>query len=210
MDDWPRAIVFDLDRTVIDRRRAWTYALEEAIAMTTGERPRAEPLAAEYMDRPWSHVTPILLHDRERRAQCDALCERYFRRSALKHLLVFDGIGMTLDDMRGQRIALGAVSRDRHFDAMRQMESTGVDRFFTVLSPTPEGRAWDVEKRIRDCVVYLERRSDEIVYVAGSVADRERAEQAGVFSVLAGWTNESPGEGPGHPADLLTLLRRRH
>ncbi len=43
----PRAIVFDLDRALIDPRPAWRYAVEEAVVSVTGR-----PVQAAALSRP--------------------------------------------------------------------------------------------------------------------------------------------------------------
>lgn len=182
----PRAIVFDLDTAVIDRRRAWQYAVEEAILTAGGSRVAAGSLADEYHSRPWSHALSVLLDDPALLPDCEAMCEQYFRRSALKRLLVFEGIGMTLDRLRGDRVEMGGITRERHADAMRQIESTGIDRFLAVLAPTNEGN-WDPAARFHECVAYLQCAAPEAVFVSAQRDDAECVAASGASVVVAGW-----------------------
>lgn len=205
----PRAVIFDLDAAVIDSRPAWRYALEEAVAMVTGERIDADPLAEEYRGRPWDHAVSIVVHERAGQVRCAELCEQYYRRSALKRLLVFEGIGMALDQLRGEGIAMGAVSRERHRDAMRQIESTGVDRFFTVLSPTNEG-PWDPGERFLECVEYLEFDQEDTVYVSPDDYDLSRVSTTGAVTLRAGWAidRERGDESLTHPSQVWAAICR--
>ena len=183
----PRAVVFDLDEALLDRRRAWQYALEEAVIGVTGRRVDSAPLVDEYLRRPGSHVLAIVVDDRDHASRCQALCAELFQRSAMKRLLVHDGIGMALDRLRGERIEMGAVSREPHAVALKQAESTGLDRFLAVLAPTPPGAAWEPATRFADCLAYLGRDPAEAAFVSPDTDDRAGVEGtgAGVFATVA-------------------------
>ena len=114
-----RAVVFDLDDALLDRRPAWRYALEEAAISVTGRRVDARPLEDEYHRRPWRHAAAILLPDRGEAERAAELADQMFRRSALKRLLVHEGIGMALDHLRAARIEMGGISREAHALAIR-------------------------------------------------------------------------------------------
>jgi hypothetical protein len=77
-------VVFDLDEALLDRRRAWQYALEEAVIGVTGRRVDSAPLVGEYLRRPWSHVLAIVVENRDHAARCETLCAELYQRSAMK------------------------------------------------------------------------------------------------------------------------------
>ena len=209
MADKPRAVILDLDAAVIDSRPAWRYALEEAVMMVTGERVDTGELVDEYRQRPWHHVVPIVVHDREAQDRCIELCEQYFRRSALKRLLVFDGIGMALDRIRGAYVEMGGVTRETHPSAMRQIESTGVDRFLSVLAPTNEG-GWDAVARFTECVTYLEADPTKTVFVSPVEEDLASVSQTGALPIRAAWAEDTTvcENGLEHPSLLWASLER--
>ena len=122
-------------------------------------------MVEEYRRRPWRDSLAILLDDADERRRAEELCERIAGRSAMKRLLVFDGTGMALDEIRGGRIEIGAISRLPHATALKQAQATGVDRFLTVLSATPEGEGWDAGARAAECLSYLGREPDACVFV---------------------------------------------
>jgi phosphoglycolate phosphatase-like HAD superfamily hydrolase len=175
----PRAVIFDLDEALLDRRRAWQYALEEAVIAVTGRRVAASPLVDEYRQRPWAHALAIVVDDRGQLPRCEALCVELFQRSAMKRLLVHEGTGMALDRLRGDRIEMGAISREPHAVAVKQAESTGLDRFLAVLAPTPAGAAWDPTARFAECLTYLRRTAPETAFVSPDAADRAIVEGTG-------------------------------
>lgn len=193
----PKAIVFDLDETLIDNAPAWLYSVEEALISVTGRRESARPLLAEYRRRPIRDVFGILTRTREESMRCEQLFTMMYGRSALKKLLVHPGVGMALDQVRGVRIEMAAITRLAHGPAMRQIESTGLDRFFAVMSPTPPGEAWSVTERIRDCLGYLERAPANCVFVSGEKADLDSASSTAIACYEAAWV---AAEKTGYPA----------
>ena len=203
-----RAVIFDLDETLLDRAAAWRYSIEESVASVTGRRIDARPLVAEYRLRPWRHALSILVPDPADLAQCAELCERMFYRSALKRLLVHDGVGMALDHLRSARLDIGGISREPHANAIRQIESTGLDRFLTVLSATPAGAPWDVAARVQDCLSYVVRRPAECALVTQDAASARLAASMGFHCVAARWVTgcDAAGEGFQRPADLAALV----
>ena len=202
------AIVFDLDETLIDSRVAWRYTLEEAVAAVCGRRIDAGPLVGEYRKRPWRHSVAVVLDGAAERTRCEALCERMYGRSSMKRLLVFDGVAMALDEIRGARLEVGAISRLPHALALKQAESTGIDRFLTVLAPTPEGEPWSPADRAGDCLRYLDRSPAECLFVGAEADDLDAIGALGGTTVAAGWT--AAGDGSGHhlvaePSQLARL-----
>jgi hypothetical protein len=94
---------------------------------------------------------------------------------------------MALDRLRGERIEMGAVSREPHALALKQAESTGLDRFLAVLAPTPPGVPWDPAARFADCLAYLGRAPAETAFVSPDAQDRSTVEGMGarIFATVA-------------------------
>lgn len=203
-----RAILFDLDHVLLAREAAWRYAVEEAVISVTGRRIDARPLSAEYHLRPWRHALSVLVTDPAEAARCEALCTEMFRRSAMKKLLVHEGMGMALDAVRAERVEVGAVSREPHTVALRQVQSTGLDRFLAVLAATPEGEPWDVAARAEQCLAFLEIEPARAAYVGADRYDLAEAERLGLAAVAAGWAGGEAAAGHrvlGRPAELAAL-----
>ena len=204
-----RAVIFDLDETLIDSRPAWRYTLEETLMSVANRRIDAGPLVEEYHRRPWRDSLTILLEDAEERRRGEELCERIAGRSAMKRLLVFDGTGMALDEIRGAHIEIGAISRLPHATALKQAQATGVDRFLTVLSATPEGEGWEVGTRASECLSYFGREPGACVFVGAEAGDVEEARGMGLVALRAGWSPVAEGggiEGLGSPAAAAVVL----
>ena len=204
-----RAIIFDLDEALLLRSEAWRYAVEEAVVSVTGQRIDARPLCAEYRTRPWRHALSIVLSDLEQIGRCEALCTEMFQRSCMKKLLVHDGIGVALDSLRGLGVEMGAISHEPHALAIKQVQSTGLDRFLSVLSTTPEGSHWDPAERFADCLAFLERDASQCAFVAPAAADLRAVEAAGATCYEAAWAAMEPSGYPalGGPGELKNLAR---
>ena len=203
----PRAVVFDLDEVLLDSRRAWQYAVEEAIASVCARRVDARPLADEYCRRPWSHALAVLVDDPRQRDRCEQLCGEIFDRSAMKRLLVHDGIGMGLDNLRVRRIEVGAISRRPHAIALKQCQSTGLDRFLSVLSATPEKDRWDPNQRFSDCLLFLGYEPSACAFVSGGGADLKAIEPHGSRCFAPGWLDPVAGWPViPSPADIFPMI----
>jgi beta-phosphoglucomutase-like phosphatase (HAD superfamily) len=207
----PRAVIFDLDEVLIDSRPAWRYAIEESVASVTGRRIDARPLVEEYRRRPWRHVIGVVVDSPAERDRCESLCLAMMQRSALKKLLVHEGIGMGLDALRVARVEMGAISRGPHNVALKQVQSTGLDRFLTVMAATPTGQQWDAGARIEQCLEFLGYEPSRCVVVPASEDAGIAAEKLGLATLRACWLPDGCGlRGPDVPTPgaLLDCLRR--
>jgi phosphoglycolate phosphatase-like HAD superfamily hydrolase len=207
----PRAIVFDLDRALIDPRPAWRYAVEEAVVSVTGRPVQAAALVGEYHLRPFRHVLRVLLPDIAHADRCERLCEEMYRRSAMKRLLVHDGTGMALDALRGELIDLAAISRLPHAVAIKQAQSTGIDRFLAILAATPEGEPWDPSSRFAACLRFLDCQPEESAFISPERHDRDRAAALGTHVFASAWSPGAEVAGSSQiasPRDILPHLQR--
>ncbi len=184
-----RSVIFDLDETLIDSRTAWRYTLEETLRSVSNRRIDTAPLVEEYHRRPWRDSLAILIDDAEEQQRAEALCERIAGRSAMKRLLVFDGTGMALDEIRGARVEIGVISRLPHAVALKQSQATGLDRFLTVLSATPAEEGWDVAARAQDCLAYFGREAATCVFIGNGEYDLKAAHGLGMLALQAGWAD---------------------
>lgn len=214
----PRALVFDLDRCLIDPRNAWRYCIEEAVALTSGARLSAAELVAEYHQRPWRHALGVLLESPDAVARCAELSQTMFERSAMKKLLVHEGVGMALDALRGEGIELGAISRIPHALALKQIHSTGLDRFLAVLSATPVNEPWRPRERFATCLAFLEAEPAQSGFISGEERDLSEVSETGAVCFRASWAplpveDQQPGSGRWFeiqsPGDSAAVVVRR-
>ena len=202
-----RVVVFDLDEALLDRREAWRFAIEEAVASATRERVSARALVEEYRLRPFRDAIRVLLPDPDAQDRCEKLARAMWGRSAMKRLLVHDGIGMALDTLREARIEIGAITMEPHSTAIKQLQSTGLDRFVTVLSATPAHGGWDPISRWEDCLRFVEQPASRAVFVSPSVDDLRAVASTGATTIGAGWSRTFVEGALGHPGELLPFIR---
>ena len=188
-------VIFDLDETLIDDRNAWCYTIGESVLSTQGKRINPHPLLEEYRTRPWEDVISLLVEDREIQQTCLALCLRMERQSSLKHLLVFDGIGMALDKIR-DLAEIGVISRWPYSDATKRIQSTGLDRFFTAVIGTGENEIWDPSLRFSECYDLLGYGKSKSLYIGAETFDINSVISHGSVAYSAGWA--------GYKSSILT------
>lgn len=152
-----------------------------------GRRLDAGELVDEYHTRPWRDALRILIPEPDDAMRCEDLCATMFGRSAMKKLLVHEGVGMALDALRGERIELGAISRLPHSLSVKQVQSTGLDRFLAVVAATPAGERWDAGARIQQCLTFLEAEPVRSAYTASDRFDIEAAKALGLRAYFAAW-----------------------
>ena len=128
----------------------------------------------------------LLIESREMQQACLALCLRMEQRSSLKHLLVFDGIGMALDKIR-DLTEIGVISRWPYSEATKRIQSTGLDRFFTAIIGTDKNKSWDPSLRFNECYNLLGYEKSSSLYIGGETPDIKSIISHGSVAISAGW-----------------------
>jgi phosphoglycolate phosphatase-like HAD superfamily hydrolase len=202
-------VLFELEHTLLDRRPAWQYAFEQAVGTVCHERIDARDLAENYAHRPVMHALAVVTDDLGVRVECARRWEQLFYRSAMKKLMVHDGVTMMLDRMRHAGIELGVISHEPHTVARKELESTGLDRFLTVLAAQPIDATWLPGERIEQCRTFLEYPPEEICLISWDEDDVDAAEGMGALALRASWPTAEVGEtGIVHPSQALGIVQR--
>jgi phosphoglycolate phosphatase-like HAD superfamily hydrolase len=205
----PRAILFDLEEALLDRREAWRYTIEQVIGVTCHRRVDARPLVAEYAPRPPAHALAVLCESLDERLRCQRLWPQIYYRSALKRLTVHDGVGRALDRLVLAGVELGVVSRESHADARKAMESTGIDRFMSVMSAAVDDGHWPLAERVAPCLTFLEREPGQAMFVSCRDGDLGAAEDLGLTTLPVGWAGARRGDAPATARELFAAVEAR-
>lgn len=204
-----KAIVFDMDGTLIESHRAVTAAYRAAVRAGDGAEPSDAEIIAGYPLGPPSSILSELL----KRKATDQDVHRYHAHltASTEMIMIYDGIVDLLSNaarhlpiglftgasQQAARIVLGRVGLLGHFRAIVGGDEVAQPK------PDPEG-------------IYLACRRLGIepgrtAYVGDSPLDLEAARRSGAIAVGAAWGHQYDASSPAdltaiHPRDLLSLI----
>jgi len=214
---WPiKAVLFDLDGTLLDSRRLITEAYRHACRQVLGRELADEELVARWgepLQTRIAHTAPDATPD-----QLDAVVTAYTayylaHHDRLAHL--FPGVLEMLDALarRGRRMAV--VTSKRRATTRRGLDVFGLHRFITTAVSAddvehPKPAAEPVLAALRE----LGADPDEAVMVGDGIFDILAARAAAVRSVAALWGTREPealrAAGPdyeaGAPGDVVAIV----
>ena len=185
----PRAVIFDLDGTLLDTFpaivRAWNAGMEPIFGRSF--EPQEVVSRFGLPDEQMLHANfPSALSDGEK----SAAIERYFVEYRVAHdgIEPFNGISSLLDFLESRGLPLGVMTGKgrracdetlAHFGWTTRFGSVVTGSEVSNQKPDPEGPL----RVARELGVVPE----QCVFVGDSPADIGAAERAGMFSVVAGW-----------------------
>jgi HAD superfamily hydrolase (TIGR01509 family) len=193
-----RAIVWDMDGTLIDSTTAVTDAYIAAITRMGGPSLTREAIVAAYSLGPPAVMLAHLLG----RASTEADVEEYLAclRAGAAAALPYPGIEATLERLRA-RVQLGVFTGANRAGAMILLEAAGLAGHFSVVvggdevehqKPAPDG--------ILLACKALAVEPASTAYVGDSPNDLEAARSSGARAFAAGWGHLY---NPASPADLV-------
>ena len=212
-----RAVLFDVDGTLVDSVEAYRVVAERAVASYDIPITIAMIRHALNVNHPnfWEMAVPANQPNRAevmKRVRKEAM--RQWPDILRQYGGLFPGVRETLENLQNRGLRLGIVTGSRG-DSMQPLRETGLTDFFeTVIT------GLDVERRKPDpegllkATVALGVTPDEVVYIGDGVSDIQASQAAGVASVAvlsgAGDSALLSAEGPDwiihSHADLLGVL----
>ncbi len=184
-----RAILFDVDGTLIATRRLYVQAFADALEPVTGRR-LAEAEIMQHRPRAERRFLGELAGPRT-----PETLERFYRAYEERHDRdfegVYDGVEEVLDALRSRRVPLGLVTGKsrRSWAITRPRISLGafsvtvLDEDVSAPKPDPGG--------LRLALRTLEAEPGEVAYVGDSLTDLEAAREAGVRPAAVLWSKKA-------------------
>jgi HAD superfamily hydrolase (TIGR01549 family) len=207
-----KAVVFDLDGTLLDSMAAAPAAYVEAISSLGGPRVTAAEIVATW------HIGPapaVLCHFLGRNISAEDL-EHYYRHldHAVSNLRAFAGVADMLDLLRRRRYKLGVYTAATRRAAAVMLDVTGLREFFSVLvggdevsqpKPAAEGLLLACDR--------LGVSPAEIAYIGDTDLDLICARNADALGIQASWSgtgNLAQASQPcaQYPDEVPRLLKR--
>lgn len=180
-----RAVVFDLDGTVVDSVELIVVSFQHALREVLGrEVPRHEAVA--FVGRPLREQMVMFSPE-----HADRLVEVYREFNHREHdrmLRLYEGMLHLLERLTTCGVKLGLVtSKSRHTTQMA-FDLTGIERYFaaSVCADESTGNKPSPDP-ILTCLSQLGVPPSEAAYVGDSPADLQAARAAGTFSIAVSW-----------------------
>ncbi len=205
-----RAIVWDMDGTLIDSARAVPDAYVAAVSRLGGRRLTRDEVIAAYHLGPAAVILAHLLG----RASTPADVEQYLAclRANAPSARPYPGVAATLQALR-PLVELAVFTGASHASALTLLEPAGLLRYFTRVvggdevehqKPAPDG----VLRACRDLGV----EPGAAAYIGDSPSDLEAARRSGASAVAAGWGHLYNATAPAdlvlaRPEELLEIVR---
>jgi HAD superfamily hydrolase (TIGR01549 family) len=207
-----RAVVFDLDGTLVDTMACILETYANTIRSLGGPDVTTEDILGKF------HIGPtrvMLEHFLGRPIVADDM-ECYFAayQQAITGLQPFPDVMNLVEELRHAGYRLGLFTSATRRAALLVLTTAGLDRLFQVVvggdeivHPKPASDGLELICR------RLGVRPSEIAYVGDAVVDVECAISAGALAIHAKWGDASAVEAGAHvvaerPADILAYLKR--
>ena len=185
-----RAVVFDMDGTLIDTSRVVPPAFSEAIRELGGPVLSHDEVIDSYVLGPPAAIMQHFLGRPVRASELDAYHERLANEARRRGLEPYPGIAEALDALSG--VALGVFTNADRGNTRVLLGATGIaDRFAAVVGadevaprfkPNPDGLLLTCER--------LGLEAARAAYVGDGPLDGETARRAGALAVGAGWGHQ--------------------
>jgi HAD superfamily hydrolase (TIGR01509 family) len=189
----PRAILFDLDGTLIDTYRLYEEAFRRALTPYLGHEPSWEEMIARGPGSERSFLLGWLGEEAGERCHAD-FGRHYEALHGALHDGVYDGVAEMLAALRAAGYPLGVVTgKGRHAWSVTERE-LGLGAFDVVVTdddvaapkPDPEG--------LLAAARALALPPGEIAYLGDSLGDVEAARAAGMRAAAVLWPKTADGE----------------
>ncbi len=213
--DWPRAVVFDLDGTLIDSaadlqdalnyalglRNLPPFTLPEVKQMVGGGIPKLVERALKAHGVRDMELLPLA-----------ADFTKYYRGNLTLRTLLYEGAAELLEGLKGEGRLLGLCTNKQHELTVEIAKQLGIAKYFSAISGEREGHPRKPDPRpLLGVLETLGVSPQDAAMVGDSGADVECAKAAGVVAIVVryGYAHSNPDElGAAAVIDRLSDLPR--
>jgi len=180
-----RAVVFDLDGTLVDSVELITISFQHAIRQVLGQEISREESIA-WVGRPLREQMELFSPE-----HADELVEVYREFNHREHdrmLKLYDGILNLLSDLQRAGVKLGLVTSKSRYTTQMAFDLTGIESYFdaTVCADESPGNKPSPDP-ILACLDRLDVEEGDAAYVGDSPSDIQAALAAGVRAIAVTW-----------------------
>ena len=184
---WPsyKAVVFDLDGTIVDSVELIIVSFQHAIREVLGrEISREESII--WVGRPLREQ--MALFSPEHADELVAAYRQFNHREHDRMLKLYDGVLNLLDGLLSARTKLGLVTSKSRYTTQMAFDLTGIESYFdaSVCADESPGNKPSPEP-ILACLEQLGVDAGDAAYVGDSPADLQAARAAGVRAIAVTW-----------------------
>jgi pyrophosphatase PpaX len=180
-----RAVVFDLDGTIVDSVELITMSFQYTIRKVLGREISREESTA-WVGRPLREQ--MELFSPEHADELVAVYREFNHREHDRMLKLYDGILHLLDGLQKAGVKVGLVTSKSRFTTQMAFDLTGIESYFdaTVCSDESPGNKPSPDP-IVFCLEQLGVDAAEAAYVGDSPTDMQAAHAAGVRAIAVAW-----------------------
>lgn len=180
-----RAVIFDLDGTVVDSVELIIVSFQHAIRQVLGREVSREEAVA-WVGRPLREQMEMFSPER-----ADELVRVYREFNHREHdrmLKLYEGITQLLEALKEAGVKIGLVTSKSRYTTEMAFTLTGINKYFdaSVCADESTGNK-PAPDPILSCLQQLGVPPEEAVYVGDSPADIQAARAAGVRSIGVTW-----------------------
>ncbi len=199
-NNWPLAVVFDLDGTLIDSAHDLADALNYTLGVR-GHKPFSVPQVKEMVGGGMVKLVERALHahgvpDAEL-LPLAADFVNYYRENLVRRTTLYEGAAELLEKLRHEGRRLGLCTNKQHEFTLQIAGQLGIAKYFSAVTGEREGHARKPAPEPLLAVLHaLGVSPEDAVMVGDSGADVECAKAAGAVAVVVrfGYSRISPEE----------------